>query len=276
MIKNYLLAFVFVLSAVAAQAQLAGTIWQIAPGSSTALAVGPAQGDFGWWSIGPNGPTDRPCYFDDTYVFNADGTFENVLGTETWLETWQGAAAEGCGAPIAPHDGSVAATWSYDAAAGTVTIYGAGAYIGLPKVNNDGELSTAGAAADSIVYPVTFSTVTNADDYMTIDIAFGTTGYWHYELEFVDFTSSTNVVKNENIFEVFPNPAADQFTINFDEAISTSANLNIYDFQGKLVKQELLTNQQTVISTDDLRTGLYIIRVDNGEKSYTHKLSVVK
>jgi hypothetical protein len=28
----------------------------------------------------------RACYFDDEYVFNADGSFNNVLGDETWIE----------------------------------------------------------------------------------------------------------------------------------------------------------------------------------------------
>ena len=44
------------------------------------------------------------------------------MGDDTWLEPWQGVDAEGCGAPVAPHDGSVAATFSYDEAAGTMTI----------------------------------------------------------------------------------------------------------------------------------------------------------
>lgn len=116
-------------------------------------------------------------------------------------------------------------------------------------------------------------------DKIVIFFDFGTSGadktyYWD-DVAFAN-PVSTDVVLNENTFEVFPNPAAEQFTINFEEAISTSANLSIFDLQGKLVKQELLTNQQTVIATDDLKNGLYIIRVDNGDKSYVHKLSVVK
>ena len=55
----------------------------------------------------------------------------NAMGGDTWLEGWQG--AEGCGAPVAPFDGSNAATYSHDASAGTLTVYGLGAHIGLPK-----------------------------------------------------------------------------------------------------------------------------------------------
>lgn len=273
MIKNYLLAFVFILGAVAAQAQLEGTTWKMAP-MANALAVGPNQGDGSWWSNDDQAVTDRACFFDDLYVFNADGTFENQLGADTWLEGWQGATPDACGAAPAPHDGSASATWAYDATAGTVTITGTGAYLGLSKVHNTGELAAPADAVASITYTVT----TLSDSTMTLDINYGPSaseGWWRFEMV-LESSTSTDIVKNEGAFNVFPNPATDQFTINFEEAFSTSANLSVYDFQGKLVKQEILNNQQTVIATDDLKTGLYIIRVDSEEKSYVHKLSIVK
>ena len=42
---------------------------------------------------------------------------------------------------IAPHDGSNAATWSYDATAQTLTLTGLGSYVGIPKAVTGGELS---------------------------------------------------------------------------------------------------------------------------------------
>ncbi|MEZ5195214.1 MAG: hypothetical protein R2764_02050 [Bacteroidales bacterium] len=68
---------------------------------------------------------ERDCFFDDTYVFGADGSFSNVLGTETWLEDWQVGSYE-CGTPVAPHDGTVAATYTFDETGGTVTLNGTG------------------------------------------------------------------------------------------------------------------------------------------------------
>ena len=56
----------------------------------------------------------RACQFDDEFVFNADGSFQNILGIETFVEPWQGNDPEGCAAPVAPHDGSASATWSHD------------------------------------------------------------------------------------------------------------------------------------------------------------------
>ena len=41
---------------------------------------------------------------------------------------------------VAPHDGSAAATWSHDPEAGTITIDGVGAFLGIPKAITGAEL----------------------------------------------------------------------------------------------------------------------------------------
>ena len=79
--------------------------------------------------------------YDDEFVFGADGSFANVMGESTWLEEWQG--GEGCGAPVYPHDGTATDyTYDYDADAGTITVNGVGAHLGLAKVYNGGELTS--------------------------------------------------------------------------------------------------------------------------------------
>jgi len=167
--------FLFLLLFLAAPvfSQLEGTTWKIAP-QAQALAVGPSKGNFSWWSNNAGDVSLRACFFDDEYVFEADGTFRNVLGDETWNEEWQGVPA-GCSAPIAPHDGSAQASWAYDEDAGTITLTGKGAYLGLAKVHNGGELSAPAEAVSSITYPVVIE-----GNKMTIDIDFGGIGYWHF------------------------------------------------------------------------------------------------
>ncbi|SDM89476.1 PKD domain-containing protein [Kriegella aquimaris] len=113
---------------------LIGT-WKIAP-EEGAISVGPGDGSV-WWSMGAADVITRACFFDDEYIFGADGTFQNSLGLETWLEPWQGVDPEACGIPIAPHDGTSSATYVDNG--GTVIVTGVGAYIGLPKVHNNGE-----------------------------------------------------------------------------------------------------------------------------------------
>ena len=157
-----------------------GGTWKLSP-EAGALKVGPGVDDGSWWANSLEDVTTRACYFDDEYMFNADGSFNNVLQDTTWLETWQGVTAEGCGTPVAPHDGSNAATYAYDAGAGTVTLTGVGAYLGLPKVYNGGEITAANADTSiaSITYDIAFSGADN--DTMTVSINFGP-GYWTYKL----------------------------------------------------------------------------------------------
>lgn len=154
---------------------LVGT-WQMAP-EAGALGVGPGLGDISWWSNSAADVAGRACFFDDTYVFKADGSFTNALGSETWVEGWQG-GSDACATPVAPHDGTTIATYTWNAAAGTLTIEGKGAYLGIPKPFNNGELSNPANAPDSITYNITLS---NDDTTMILDINIGG-GWWRFKL----------------------------------------------------------------------------------------------
>jgi hypothetical protein len=150
--------------------------WKVAPEAGS-LGVGPAPGNKSWWAIDAAGVTARSCFFDDTFVFGANGSFSNVLGNSTWLEGWQG-TADACGAPVTPHNGSASATYIYDAGARTITINGAGAYLGLPKATNAGELPNV-AVPNSRVYSVTLS---NGNNTMELIIEAGSGVFWHFKL----------------------------------------------------------------------------------------------
>jgi hypothetical protein len=167
--KLYLLLFAPILSL---SAQVEGT-WKLAP-QPGALGVGPNLGDISWWSNDLPAVTTRACLFDDSIKFEANGNMTHYMGGSTWLEAWQG-APEGCGAPIAPHVGG-AATYAYDATAGTLTVNGLGAHIGLAKVINGAEIANPAAAASSITYNVALS---NGGNTMTADINFGP-GWWRF------------------------------------------------------------------------------------------------
>ena len=159
-------------------------IWKLAP-EAGALMVGPSANNGDWWSNSEGDVTTRACLFDDEYVFNADGSFQNVLGEQTWIEGWQGGDYNGdgtidwqdehCDVPIAPHDGSNAATWEYNPGTGTVTLNGVGAYLGLAKANNAGELPNVDVP-ESITYNITLSGNT-----MTLVIECGTGVFWTFK-----------------------------------------------------------------------------------------------
>ncbi len=149
--------------------------WKMAPDAGS-LGVGPAPGDIGWWNCDAGCVADRACYFDDTYIFAADGTFTNVLGAESWIEGWQG-GTDSCGAPVAPHDGTATANYVHNEAAGTITINGTGAYIGLPKANNQGELPNV-AVPNSITYDISFID----PNTISVMVEAGAGVFWQYIL----------------------------------------------------------------------------------------------
>jgi hypothetical protein len=149
--------------------------WKLAP-EAGALKVGDSYGAGNWWSNSVQDVTTRACLFDDTYVFATNGSFSNVLGSSTWLEAWQG-TANACGAPVAPHNGA-SATYTYNSSTNKVTINGSGAYLGLPKANNSGELPNV-AVPSSIVYNVVLS---NGNNTMELVIEAGNGVFWSFKL----------------------------------------------------------------------------------------------
>tara|TARA_Y200000002_G_scaffold382715_1_gene400929 strand:- start:2831 stop:3973 length:1143 start_codon:yes stop_codon:yes gene_type:complete len=162
----------FIAFALVSSAQIEGT-WKLAQ-IPAALAVGPSQTDYGWWSNSSTDLTTRACLFDDSVTFDANGNFMQYMDGNTWLEPFQGVASEQCGAPVAPHDGSGTYTYSYT---GTqLTVNGTGAHMGLPKVVNGGEISTGAPVPTSITYESTLST---NGDTLTLEIDYAV-GWWKF------------------------------------------------------------------------------------------------
>jgi hypothetical protein len=242
---------------------LGGTNWKMSP-TAQSLAVGPNKGDFSWWAIDDANVITRACFYDDEFKFNADGSFENVLGDDTWLEPWQGVAAEECGAPVAPHDGSAIASWAYDADAGTVTLTGTGAYLGLPKVHNAGELSSPNDAVAEITYPVEMS---EDGMTMTIDIDFGG-GWWHFVLAKEEDRSNVKSI-DKNLFKVYPNPAKNEITVS---SIENIGKVTIYDVTGKVMYTSNKVNANSTVNVSTFSRGVYMIEVMTDNKVSVKRL----
>jgi hypothetical protein len=259
--KLYVLFFLISASFTCVFSQVEG-VWQVAP-EANSLAVGPTMGDFSWFAISDADVVTRACFYDDKFAFAADGSFYNIQDGSTWVEAWQGIAADGCDTPVAPHDGSNPATWSYDASAGTITLTGVGAHLGLAKVINGSEITSPSAAPASITYPVVLS-----GDRMTIDINFGA-GFWHFVLVRTAATSVVELVDNQ--FSFYPNPATSEITVNSDEQIEM---FTIRDITGKVLvrKTNLLLNE--TIDTSALPAGMYILESRAGNQKSVKKLVI--
>ena len=119
-----------------------------APGAMVVSSGENATGSI-WWSSSQGDVTTRACLFDDKFVMHSDGSFDNDMGTETWLEGWQG-VSEGCGSPVAPHNNSNDASWVLNETDMTITLNGVGAYFALAKAVNGAELT---GVDDAVPHP---------------------------------------------------------------------------------------------------------------------------
>ena len=89
---------------------LAGTSWSLKADAGS-LAVGPAPDNLTWWASSADDVTVRACIFDDVITFNADNSYSHDMGSDTWLEPWQGVDAEGCGLQLLHTMELTTATW---------------------------------------------------------------------------------------------------------------------------------------------------------------------
>lgn len=173
--KKFYFLSAMVFMAMNVVAQIEGT-WRLAPAAGS-LGVGPNQGDIAWWSNSAGDVSVRACLFDDSIKFDANGTMTHYMDGSTWVEGWQG-SPDGCNTPVAPHDGTTNAPYSYsfNSTTGELTVNGIGAHLGLAKVINGAEINTPANAASSITYLTTFS---NGNNTMTVDISIGG-GWWRF------------------------------------------------------------------------------------------------
>ena len=166
--KKFLLLLFLMTFSLGQSQSLTGT-WKV-----TSIGVGASRGQTNYFSLN-NSSGLRACFFDDEYVFSANGTFQNVQGSETWVEDWQG-GSNSCGTPVAPHNGSNAAT--YSSTATTLTLTGVGAYLGLAKVTTDSELTSPSNAPASVTYLITSLTSST----LIVDVALSNGAWWRFAL----------------------------------------------------------------------------------------------
>jgi hypothetical protein len=132
-----------------------------------------------WWSNSLSDIKTRACFFDDIYEFKDDMSFHNILGDETWQEGgWESVAEGGCGAALAPFDGTATATWSHNPEDGTITIDGMGAFLGISRVANGAELTDPAQAKESLTY--SGAVISEDKNQLTVHIQMGA-GFWQFK-----------------------------------------------------------------------------------------------
>jgi hypothetical protein len=223
---------------------LAGN-WVLEPVAKS-LAVGPTVANLTWWSNSQGDVATRSCLFDDIYQINKDGSFRNIMGTNTWLEGWQNAGKEGCGSPVAPHDGSLVGKWSIDSLNGQLILDGKGLFLGLPKATNTGELGSGSTVPNARSYQIALTV-----NRLTAVINYGL-GFWQFQ--FIRGGAANTQTVSADRMLIYPNPASSQIQIVTKEAI---VGVKIFNELGSLVIQ----GTSSTLNVSDLSAGLYFVEV---------------
>lgn len=124
---------------------------------------------------------------------------------------------------------------------------------------------------------------------------------WRFEkLNFIGFLvnnvsgeilNATNVIshyvnvneqqKNEINFSLYPNPAKDEVNVVFDMPSKGVVELQLVDLMGKIVLskevgQSFGGTQLVKLSTENLRNGTYMLRLQSDGQSFVQKLMIAK
>ncbi|HRD37491.1 MAG TPA: T9SS type A sorting domain-containing protein, partial [Bacteroidia bacterium] len=78
----------------------------------------------------------------------------------------------------------------------------------------------------------------------------------------VNTCTGLNEIASDFDFKLFPNPANHFVTVVLTELYSDTY-FELYDLNGKLILKEILSNNQTTISTKEIASGAYLFKVTN-------------
>jgi len=155
----------------------------------TSMSLGESiENPANWWE-GLQNDGARPCLyyqeftfgFDGTYTFNDNGMFWGEFGVFDGTDLFE-VCFEAIPANMINKDGVDVSAWlsgthsfTYDPSAGSATLTGEGAWIGIPKLSTTGEVTVP---QSSVTFNVVEIVQNEGYDLMTIGFDYGEAGYW--------------------------------------------------------------------------------------------------
>ncbi len=128
------------------------------------LEVGPIDHSTVWWAQGRDNDeiAKRPCIMNDEYIFSRNGVYEYKTNGDFWAEggvfdpanvcqTTDPANLKGPNGEDLSAFGDGVHAFRLNANAGKLTVKGYGAFVGLPKIGTDNEVSVP---QDSVTYDI--------------------------------------------------------------------------------------------------------------------------
>ena len=139
-------------------------------------------------------------------------------------------------------------------------------YVGIEQTTND--MLNVGLDRNSL-----------ANNYMFYNVG----GGWNYSqfpgawmirpvLRSTPIISSSNDELNQDDIQIFPNPFSDFTTILINNGAKNS--ILLFDISGRLIRKFVVNNNIFQLSKDNLRSGVYILQVQNKKKIFRKKLII--
>ena len=132
----------------------------------------------------------------------------------------------------------------------------------LNSNNIMGTINASGNNASGSSGTVTYSIGQVFYTYIGVSIYNVAQGIQHEELS-QDLATKQNIVETKAEITIFPNPTTDYVNINlmgFDFE-NGPRSYQIFDYQGRLLKQNTITQAETQIDLNDLSASIYILQV---------------
>ena len=90
------------------------------------------------------------------------------------------------------------------------------------------------------------------------------------------FTVGINETDSDISLSVFPNPTADNLSLQIGNYKNEKFSYQLFDMQGKLLNDGEITARQTPINTASLATATYFIHVVNQENKKVQSFKIIK
>ena len=87
--------------------------------------------------------------------------------------------------------------------------------------------------------------------------------------------TSKNSQKDNNLLNLYPNPAKNTLNLNF-ESSTQNVKVEIYDVLGNIIIKHRHSQPTSGINISDLPNGLYVLRVFDGDKTHSRTFKKVQ
>jgi hypothetical protein len=85
--------------------------------------------------------------------------------------------------------------------------------------------------------------------------------------------SNTDLEILENEVVLFPNPAKDILNVSLPQDLG-QYNVKVFNLTGKILMEEIRTDQQMTLSTNHLPSGVYLLNIQTEKGTINKKFSI--